>query len=175
MRREQVQNRLVETTAGMPIEDRGKIEKLAWELFHFAQDAAEGRDESTAAKRALEESMGDLRQQLTNYKLQVERLQVEQLEKERLAVTLEKAKHDREVILQQQLADCKQQLADYKLLVERLEDSLDKTKRDKQIMRDKLDEWNRALFRSGKVNGGLEPADLAKLNELFQQPGTVKK
>jgi chromosome segregation ATPase len=133
MKREEVQNRLAKITAGMSKEGRGKVEMLAWELFHFAQDSAGGRDETTAAKRALEEQVGDLRQQLTNYKLLTEALQN----------VWQKVKKEREVM--------RRQLSDYEQQVKQLEADLDRAKRDKEVMREKLDEWCRALNREEKM------------------------
>jgi len=101
MTREQVQNLLAEITAVIPKQYSGKVEGLAWELFHFADDASKSRDEAIAANRALEELM---------------------VEKQ-------------------------QQLASYKLKIKQLEANLEKAKNETQIMRNKLDEWCRALDR----------------------------
>jgi septal ring factor EnvC (AmiA/AmiB activator) len=128
--REQVQNRLIEITAGMTKEARGQVEDLTWELFHFAQDAATGRDEATAANRAFEELMGERQQQLTNYKLRVEQLEI----------SLANAKGERKVL--------RKQLMDHGLKIKQLEANLEKAKQEAQAMRDKLDEWCRALNRA---------------------------
>ena len=105
MNREQVQNHLAEIIAGIPKEYRGKVEDLTWELFHFAQDAARGRDEAIAANRALEELMGDRQQQLNACKLEIKQLEA----------------------------------------------NLEKSKRETQVMRDKLDEWCQALNRAEEM------------------------
>jgi hypothetical protein len=139
MKREQVQSQLAEITADMPKEDRGKVEDLIWELFHFAQDSARGRDESIAANRALEELMGERQQQLTAYKLRLEQLEI----------SLANANAER--------AAQRKQLRDDELKIKQLEASLEKAKRDAQAMRDKLDEWvqafNRAELMAESVKG----------------------
>ncbi len=81
---EQVQHVLAEIIAGIPKEQRDEVEDLVWELFHFAEDAARGRDEAIAAQRALEELMAQRQQQLSAYKRKIERLEA----------SLEKAKRD---------------------------------------------------------------------------------
>jgi septal ring factor EnvC (AmiA/AmiB activator) len=100
-------------------------------LFHFAQDAARGRDEATAANRAFEELMGERQQQLTDYKLRVEQLEI----------SLATAQAEKKGI--------RKQLMDHELKIKQLEADLEKAKREAQAMRDKLDEWCRPLNRGG--------------------------
>ena len=88
MTRDQVQNQLAEITVGIPNVYRGKVEKLIRELFHFAQDAARGRDEAVAANRALEELMGERQQQVPACKLEIKQLEA----------NLEKAKRETQVM-----------------------------------------------------------------------------
>jgi hypothetical protein len=136
MKREQVQNHLAEITAGIPKEYRGKAEDLIWALFHFAQDAARGRDETTATNRALDELLGERQQQLTAYQLRVEQLEA----------SLAKANRGRDDAtatnraLDELLGERQQQLTAYQLRVEQLEASLAEAKRDTQVMGDRLDE-----------------------------------
>ncbi len=123
----QVQNHLAEITPGIAKEYRGKVEGLIWELFHFAQDAAGGRDEAIAANRALEEMMGERQQELTAYKLRLEQMEID----------LANANGETAVL--------RKQLRDHELRIKQLEASLEKAKRDAQAMRDKLDEWIKAI------------------------------
>lgn len=139
MTREQVHKQLAEITAGISKEYRGKVEALIWELFHFAQDAARGRDEAIAANRALEELLGERQQLLAASKLRVEQLEV----------NLANANGARKVM--------RKRLRDHDLKIKQLEANLEKAKQDAQTMRDKLDEWvqafNRAELMAESVKG----------------------
>jgi septal ring factor EnvC (AmiA/AmiB activator) len=130
MKREQVQNHLTEITAGIPKEHRGKVEALAWKLFHFAEDSGRGRDEAVAAYRALEEMMTERQEQITASERKIEQLDSQ----------LVNANKEREAT--------QKALRDSDLKNKQLETDLEKAKREMQIIRDKMDEWWRALNRA---------------------------
>jgi hypothetical protein len=139
MKREQVQNHLAEITTGIPKEHRGEVEGLIWELFHFAEDAARGRDEASAAKRALEELMSDWPQRLTASKRRVEEFEI----------LPANANGER--------TDLQKHVKNQELAIEQLKADVEKAKRETQLLRDKLDEWwqafNRAELMAENVKG----------------------
>jgi phage shock protein A len=126
MKREEVQNGI---TAGLPEAEHGPIEDRICELLRPARDATGVGDQITAARRAVDELLDQLCQQLTDYRLLTEALQDvwQEVKKERAA-------------MRRQLADCEQKIT-------QLEAELNRAKREREVMRAKLDQWCQALNR----------------------------